>query len=111
MEWKHFIRTSQYPYQDSILQLILQGIFHLINLMARGIEYAIKSGVQLKKEKYQYSEIQKGYEIAKDQYVIIEKQDLEKIAVESTRTIDIKEFIDEEELDPLFVEKSVLHST
>jgi len=53
-----------------------------------------------------YSEIKKGYEIAKDQYVIIEKQDLEKIAVESTRTINIKEFIDEQELDPLFVEKS-----
>jgi DNA end-binding protein Ku len=38
--------------------------------------------------------------------VIIEKQDLDKIAVESTRTIDIKEFIDEQELDPLFAEKS-----
>src|ERR671919_1203878 len=53
-----------------------------------------------------YSEIKKGYEISKDQYVIIEKQDLEKIAVESTQTINIKEFIDEHELDPLFLEKS-----
>jgi hypothetical protein len=34
---------------------------------------------------------------------VIEKQDLEKVAVESTRTINIKEFIDEQELDPLFV--------
>lgn len=53
-----------------------------------------------------FSEIRKGYEIAKDQFVVIEKKDLEKIAVESTRTIDIKEFINEHELDPLFVEKS-----
>lgn len=53
-----------------------------------------------------YAEIKKGYEIAKDQHVIIEKQDLEKIAIESTRTINIKEFIDEEELDPLFVDRS-----
>lgn len=45
-----------------------------------------------------YSEIKKGYEIAKDQYVMIEKQDLEKIAVESTSTINIKEFIDEQGL-------------
>jgi non-homologous end joining protein Ku len=30
--------------------------------------------------------------------VMIEKQDLEKIAVESTSTINIKEFIDEREL-------------
>jgi len=54
----------------------------------------------------EYSEIKKGYEIAKDQYVVVETQDLEKIAVESTRTINIKEFIGEQELDPLFVEKS-----
>ena len=37
---------------------------------------------------------------------MIEKQDIEKIAIESTRTINIKEIIDEQELDPLFVEKS-----
>jgi DNA end-binding protein Ku len=54
----------------------------------------------------QYSEIKKGYELAKDKYVVIEKQEFEKIAIESTRTINIKEFIDEWELDPLFVEKS-----
>lgn len=53
-----------------------------------------------------YTEIKKGYELAKDKYVVIEKQDLEKIAIESTRTIAIKEFINEEELDPLFVERS-----
>jgi DNA end-binding protein Ku len=53
-----------------------------------------------------YTEIKKGYELAKDKYVVIEKQDLEKIAIESTRTIAIKEFINEQELDPLFVERS-----
>lgn len=53
-----------------------------------------------------YTEIKKGYELAKDKYVVIEKQDLEKIALESTRTIAIKEFINEQELDPLFVERS-----
>jgi non-homologous end joining protein Ku len=40
------------------------------------------------------------------QYVVIEKQDFEKEAVENTRTINIQEFIDERELDPLFIEKS-----
>ena len=64
-----------------------------------------KKWCPVEEREVQYSEIQKGYEIAKDQYVIIEKQDLEKIAVESTRTIDIKEFIDEEELNPLFLEQ------
>ena len=53
-----------------------------------------------------YSEIKKGYEIAKDQYVVLEKKDLETIKLKSTSTIDIKEFVDEKELDPIMIEKS-----
>jgi DNA end-binding protein Ku len=53
-----------------------------------------------------YSEIQKGYEIAKDQYVVLEKRDLETIKLKTTNTIDIKEFVDEKELDPIMIEKS-----
>ena len=53
-----------------------------------------------------YSEIKKGYEIAKDQYVVFEKKDLETIKLKTTNTIDIKEFVDEKELDPIMIEKS-----
>ncbi|MGN6624518.1 MAG: Ku protein [Candidatus Nitrosocosmicus sp.] len=53
-----------------------------------------------------YSEIKKGYEISKDNYVLIEKEDLERIKAKTTKTIDIKEFIDSKEFDPLLIEKS-----
>lgn len=53
-----------------------------------------------------YSEIKKGYKISKDKYVLIEKEDLEKIKTKTTKTIDIKEFIDSKDLDPLLIEKS-----
>jgi DNA end-binding protein Ku len=53
-----------------------------------------------------YSEIKKGYEISKDNYVLIEKEDLEQIKAKTTKTIDIKEFIDSKEFDPLLIEKS-----
>jgi DNA end-binding protein Ku len=53
-----------------------------------------------------YSEIRKGYEITKDNYVLLEKSDFEKIQIKTTRTVDIKEFVDMDELDPIFVEKS-----
>ncbi|MGN6560212.1 MAG: Ku protein [Candidatus Nitrosocosmicus sp.] len=53
-----------------------------------------------------YSEIKKGYEISKDNYVLIEKEDLEQIKAKTTKTIDIKEFIDSKEFDPLLLEKS-----
>ena len=38
--------------------------------------------------------------LAKDQYVVIEKQDLETLKLKSTNTIDIKEFVDEKEARP-----------
>src|SRR5919106_3123778 len=78
--------------------------FNQLDKEGHRIQY--KKWCPVEEREVAYSEIKKGYEIAKDQYVVVEKQDLEKIVVESTRTIDIKEFIDEQQLDPLFVEKS-----
>ena len=75
-------------------------------LDSKGHKIQYKKWCPVEEREVQYSEIKKGYELAKDKYVVIEKQELEKIAIESTRTINIKEFIDEWELDPLFVEKS-----
>ena len=51
-----------------------------------------------------YSEIVKGYEIHRGQYVIIEPGDLESLAPEASRSIDIEEFVDLAEIDPLFFE-------
>jgi DNA end-binding protein Ku len=75
-------------------------------LDSKGHRIQYKKWCPVEEREVQYSEIKKGYELAKDKYVVIGKQEFEKIAIESTRTINIKEFIDEWELDPLFVEKS-----
>ncbi len=53
-----------------------------------------------------YRDVQKGYQISKDNYALIEKEELEKIKLKTTKTIDIKEFVDVKELDPIFVQKS-----
>ena len=75
-------------------------------LDSKGHRMQYKKWCSVEEREVPHTEIKKGYELAKDKYVVIEKQDLEKIAIESTRTITIKEFIDEQELDPLFVERS-----
>jgi len=80
--------------------------FSFNQLDKEGHRIRYKKWCPIEEREVEYSEIKKGYEIAKDKYVVIEKQDLEKIAIESTSAINIKEFIDEHELDPLFVEKS-----
>ena len=78
--------------------------FNQLDSKVHRIQY--KKWCPVEEREVPYTEIKKGYELAKDKYVVIEKQDLQKIAIESTRTIAIKEFINEQELDPLFVERS-----
>lgn len=57
-------------------------------------------------EEVDYSEIVKGYEIRKGEYVIVEPDDLEGLSPEASRLIDIEEFVDLSDIDPLFFEHS-----
>src|SRR5208283_3722685 len=52
------------------------------------------------------SEIVKGYEIGKDEYVVVEDEDLKKIAPATAETIDILQFVREAEVDPIYFEHS-----
>jgi len=53
-------------------------------------------------EEVPYEEIVKGYEIGDDRYVVITPEELESLDPEKTRTIDIIDFVDLEEIDPIF---------
>jgi DNA end-binding protein Ku len=52
------------------------------------------------------SELVKGYEVEKDTYVIVEDEELKKIAPESGQTMEILEFVKLDEIDPLFFDAS-----
>lgn len=52
------------------------------------------------------SEIVKGYEYEKDQYVLFDEEELDKIEPESARTMEILEFVKLDEIDPLYYESS-----
>ncbi|MCP1775097.1 non-homologous end joining protein Ku [Bradyrhizobium japonicum] len=45
-------------------------------------------------------DIVKGYQLEKDQFIEVTKEELEGIALESTRTIEIDEFVDKSDIDP-----------
>lgn len=53
-----------------------------------------------------YDDIVKGYEIAKGRYVMVEAEELESVDPEASRTIDIEDFIDFTEIDPIHFEKT-----
>ena len=48
------------------------------------------------------ADIIKGYQVGKGEYLQIEPEDLEAIAIESKRTIDIDEFVPRKEIDELY---------
>ena len=52
------------------------------------------------------SEIIKGYEYEKDQYVLFNEDDLDKIEPDSARAMEILEFVKVEEIDPLYYDAS-----
>jgi DNA end-binding protein Ku len=52
------------------------------------------------------SEIVKGYEISKGEYVVVEDDELKKIAPPTATTMDIVQFVREQDVDPIFLEHS-----
>src|SRR6201981_1796441 len=49
------------------------------------------------------ADITKGYEVGKGQYIEINPEELEAIAIESKRTIEIDEFVPKKEIDELYL--------
>jgi DNA end-binding protein Ku len=52
------------------------------------------------------SELVKGYEYEKGHFVVISEDDIQKVRVESTRVIDLVQFTDDTEIDPIYVDRA-----
>src|ERR1700734_1020925 len=52
------------------------------------------------------SEIEKGYEVSKGEYVVIDDEELKKIAPATATTMDILQFVGSDEVDPIYFESS-----
>ncbi len=50
-------------------------------------------------------EIIKGYEISKGEYVLLEEDEIEAVKIESKKTLELVQFVDSCEIDPLYFEK------
>jgi DNA end-binding protein Ku len=53
-------------------------------------------------EEVSYDQIVKGYELTKDRYVVITPDELDSLDPEKTRTVDIEDFVDLDEIDPVY---------
>src|SRR5687768_9803260 len=54
----------------------------------------------------EYKDVVKGYEVAPDEFVIIKPQELEALETQAGHSIDIENFVDLKEVDPVYYERS-----
>jgi len=50
-------------------------------------------------------DIIKGYEIAKNDYVLLDEDEIEAVKIESKKTLELVQFVESHEIDPLYFEK------
>ena len=52
-----------------------------------------------------WDQIVKGYEYEKGKYVVLKDEDFQRVDLEATQTVDIQDFVNQEEIDPMFFYK------
>src|SRR5215468_10735126 len=52
------------------------------------------------------TELVKGYEFEKGRYVVVSEEDIQKVRVESTRVINLVQFADDSQIDPIYVDRA-----
>src|SRR5215468_3898519 len=52
-----------------------------------------------------WDQIVKGYEYEKGKYVVLREEDFQRVDLKATQTVDIQDFVDQEEIDPMFFYK------
>jgi DNA end-binding protein Ku len=77
--------------------------FHQLH-QADGARIKQKRVCALDGEEVPYEEIVKGYEVGPERYVVIEPDELAMLDPKATQTIDIEEFVDLDQIDPIYFE-------
>ncbi len=87
------------------------------SIQSHDIHFHLLHGKDMGRVHYQYlcekddkpvgrSELVKGYEYEKNEYVVVEDQDLDKIKPESSSNLNIEQFVELSEIDPIYYERS-----
>ena len=79
--------------------------FHLIH-RPDGSRIEMKRWCVEEDREVPYDELVKGYEVSKGEYIVIEPEEIEAVEPETANTIDIGDFVELDEIDPIYFEKS-----
>jgi DNA end-binding protein Ku len=75
--------------------------FHQLN-KTTGVRISQKRVDSSTGDEVPYEDIVKGYELSPDRYVVIEPEELDTLDPVRTRTIDIEDFVELDQIDPIF---------
>lgn len=78
--------------------------FHMLH-QPDGVRIQQKRVCPVHDEEVSYDEIVKGYELSPERYVIIEPEELDALDPKANHTIDIEDFVDLADIDPLYFER------
>jgi DNA end-binding protein Ku len=103
--WKGFLRLSLvtcpvalYPATSESEKISFNQLNRKTGHRIRYLKVDADTGEEVANE-----DIVKGYMLDKETFIEVSKEELEEVALESTRTIDIDEFVEREEIDPRYL--------
>jgi DNA end-binding protein Ku len=103
--WKGFLRLSLVTCPVALYPATSESEKISFNQLNRKTGHRIKyakvdadTGEEVPNE-----DIVKGYMLEKDQFIEVSKEELDELALESTRTIEIDEFVERPEIDPRYL--------
>jgi DNA end-binding protein Ku len=79
--------------------------FHLVH-DEDGARIREKRVCSVEDKEVPYEHVAKGYEVSRGRYVVISREELAALDPEATRTIEIEDFVDLDEIDPIYYEHS-----
>src|ERR1700733_8081151 len=105
--WKGFIsfRLVSFPVRLFSAARAETVHFHLLHKKdhsrVKEVWYCVEENKPIER-----SEIEKGYEVSKGKYVVVGDDELKKIAPTTATTMEVLQFVDADEVDPIYFESS-----
>jgi DNA end-binding protein Ku len=105
--WKGQIKLSLVTFPVKLYTAVSSGNRISFNQLHKGCHRRLKQQMVCPEHgNVDRADIVKGYEYEDDKYVIMEEPDFEKVKLETNHTVELTQFIDADELSPLYHDSS-----
>lgn len=102
--WTGFLRLSLVTIPVRLYNVITSTSKVTLNQLHKNCHLRLRQQMVCPEHgKVEKDDIVKGYEFEKDKYIVIDDADLAKIKLETTKTVELIQFVDFNELDPIYL--------